>query len=71
MHRFTCEKRIRNIVTPALTDLKGVPLIVICYRRIFVIPNIKKKKLSFKLIFITGGSVIAGFNCILITLTKR
>ena len=59
-------------LTPALTDFKG-PTIFVCYRRIFVIANIKYKEkllkgprngLSYRRISVTGGSVISGFNCI-------
>ena len=64
--------RIGLQLTPALTDFKGT-IIFICYRRISVIAIIENKEKLFKglknsfcyrRISVTGGSVIAGFNCI-------
>ena len=57
-------------LTPALTGIKG-PTIFILYRRISVIANIENREKLFKngfcyrQISVTGGSVIARFNCIL------
>ena len=60
-------------LTPAPTDFEG-STIFICYRRISVIANIGIKQKNFKgpknglsygWISITGGTVRAGFNCIL------
>ena len=58
-------------LTPALMDFKG-PTICICYRQSSVIANIENKEKLFKgldnviryrRIFVTGGSIRAGFNC--------
>ena len=74
-----CERhgRQRYTLTPALTNFKG-PTIFIYYRRISIIANIENKEKPFKglknsfcyrRISLTGGSVIAGFNSLSLSLS--
>ena len=60
-----------QVLYTALTDLKG-PTIFISFRRISVIVNVANKEKLFnglkhsfcyRQISVTGGAVIAGFNC--------